>query len=349
MSAKSEKIVFMTLFFLLLFIMIYLMSNTPIIKGFFTMSESFVSSSDRVTVPICPTGFKEYIFGGDKKTYCCRGTVNADATTVQGSCKRAIEKMENSFCTLGASSVDAPNCSEFVHAMLREKGTSFCPASKPNYSFANRCCSSSVTSDGSDCSDTKAGSFCTVGEAADLFKTDKGGSGDCAYQRMKESDTCPPDYSKSDTQYTSGPLAGLSVYSCFDNISKTCFTQNIVGELKKKGVDVSRLPICGDKCVKGIGKLVQNPLFGDMMLYSDDECKSLGGAISPYIRDMCFNSEKDLKEYNKYYGSAIDSGLKSGELFNVANNEEEKKKNDKFIKDTLIPLLKKYSRNFDCV
>ena len=70
------------------------MSNTPIIKGFFTMSESFVSSSDRVTVPICPTGFKEYIFGGDKKTYCCRGTVNADATTVQGSCKRAIEKME---------------------------------------------------------------------------------------------------------------------------------------------------------------------------------------------------------------------------------------------------------------
>ena len=336
----------MTLFFLLLFIMIYLMSNTPIIKGFFTMSESFVSSSDRVTVPICPTGFKEYIFGGDKKTYCCRGTVNADATTVQGSCKRAIEKMENSFCTLGASSVDAPNCSEFVHAMLREKGTSFCPASKPNYSFANRCCSSSVTSDGSDCSDTKAGSFCTVGEAADLFKTDKGGSGDCAYQRMKESDTCPPDYSKSDTQYTSGPLAGLSVYSCFDNISKTCFTQNIVGELKKKGVDVSRLPICGDKCVKGIGKLVQNPLLGDMMLYSDDECKSIGGFPERWI---CFNSQKDLKEFNKDYGSAIDSGFKSGELTNVAKNEEEKKKNDKFIKDTLVPLLKKYSRNFDCV
>jgi len=335
----------MTLFFLLLFIMIYIISNTPIIRGFFTMSESFVSSSDRVTVPICPTGFKEYIYGGDKKTYCCRGTVNADAATVQGSCKRAIEKMENSFCTLGASSIKVPNCSDFVHAMLKEKGTSFCPASKPNYSFANRCCASSVTSDGSDCSDTKAGSFCTVGHSTDLFKTDKGGSGDCAYQRMKESDTCPPDYSKTDTQYTSGPLAGLSVYSCFDNISKTCFTQNIVGELKKKGVDVSRLPICGDKCVKGIGKLVQDPLFGDMTMYSENECKSMGG----FPENLCYNSQQDYKAFDNDYGLAVSSAMKSGEITNVATNEEEKKKNATFFKNTLVPLFKKYTRNLDCV
>jgi hypothetical protein len=81
-------------------------------------------------------------------------------------------------------------------------------------------------------------------------------------------------------------------------------------------------------------------------MYSDDECKSIGGFPERWI---CFNSQKDLKEFNKDYGSAIDSGFKSGELTNVAKNEEEKKKNDKFFKDTLVPLLKKYSRNFDCV
>ena len=316
----------------------------PVLRRIFTTTEGFVAS-EHVVIPVCPSGFKQYIYEEDGKTYCCRGTIDSAASSATRSCIPSITNMENSFCTLGASTSNVPNCSAFVKGILKEKGTSFCPASKPNYSFANRCCASSVRSDGSDCTNTRAGSFCTVGEPADLFKTDKGGSGDCAYQRMKESDTCPPDYSKSDTQYTSGPLAGLSVYSCFDNISKTCFTKNVYNALQKKGVDVSRLPICGDKCVKGIGKLVQDPILGDMTIYSVNECKSMGG----FPENLCYNSQQDLNEFLKDYGSVISSAMKSGELTNVAKNEEEKKKSDTFFKNTLIPLFKKYTRNLDCV
>jgi len=81
------------------------------------------------------------------------------------------------------------------------------------------------------------------------------------------------------------------------------------------------------------------------MFYSDDECKSIGG----FPENRCYNSQQDFKEFQKDYGSAIDSGFKSGELINVARNEEEKKKSETFLKNTLVPLFKKYTRNLDCV
>lgn len=226
--------ILLTLLFVLVLVIGYVVYKTPVVQGLF--AEHF--SSDVVVVTACPDSYTSYMYEGS--AYCCRGKVNTDSATLKGSCVPPITNMEGALCTLGASKAEAPNCSKLLGRLLAEKSAALCPPSKPNFCSANKCCASTTTANGSDCSDPTAPS-CKVGDPTKVFAA---GNNDCTYQRMKEHDTCPPTFSKTDTQYTAGPLSGLTVYGCFDNISKTCFSRSVVSALQSRGLDASNLPVC---------------------------------------------------------------------------------------------------------
>ena len=139
--------------------------RAPAIKKIF---ERFANPSQlKVMTTVCPDGFTMYMY--DNVAYCCNGTVNTDATSLNKTCNPPVTAMENSFCTLGPDTPDVQHCSSLASALLAAH-SSVCPASKPNFCSKNRCCASLVSSDGSDCTDLTAGTYCDVLDASKLFK-----------------------------------------------------------------------------------------------------------------------------------------------------------------------------------
>jgi hypothetical protein len=62
---------------------------------------------------------------------------------------------------------------------------------------------------------------------------------------MKERDTCPKDFSKTDVVVPSGPLSGLTIYGCASpTLSSTCYTPSIIAALKGMGKDTDMLKAC---------------------------------------------------------------------------------------------------------
>lgn len=233
---KRETLILTGLLGLLVLIITVVFLRTPVMKRLY---ENF-ASQEIPTTTVCPDGFNMYMY--NHTAYCCRGTVNTDATTVSKTCMPAITNMENSFCTLGVDST-VPNCSKLLRDLLTEKGAAICPRSKPNFCSANRCCTSPVTADGTECTDKTDGTFCKVGDPLQVFDTAKGGPQDCNYQRLKESDTCPANMGMADVAVTTGPLTGMTIYGC-STLSKTCYTPSIINALKGMGKDTSGLVAC---------------------------------------------------------------------------------------------------------
>jgi len=231
---KTTHLVSLGLLCLLGVLVIALMAKTPVIRSFFKLSEGF--STQSVSTTQCPSGFTMYMYDGT--AYCCNGTINTDAYTVAKSCVLPVMNSGVGFCTLGASS-KVPNCGNLLNTILTQQSTSVCPPSKPNYAMSNRCCQSSTTSDGTDCSSKTLGTFCNVEAASELFRT----STDCNYLRMKETDTCPPNSSKVDVQITSGVLSGMNIYGC-SNQSKTCYTDSVISALHRLGKVTTSLTSC---------------------------------------------------------------------------------------------------------
>lgn len=233
---KRETLILTGLLSLLVLIITVVFLRTPAMKRLY---ENF-ASQEIPTTTVCPDGFNMYMY--DNTAFCCRGTVNTDATTVTKSCVPPITNMEYSFCTLGSNSI-VPNCSKLQGDLLKEKGAMVCPRSKPNFCSANRCCTSPVTADGTDCTDKTVGTFCQVGDPSNVFDTAKGGLQDCNYQRLKESDTCPANTGMADIAVTNGPLSGLTIYGC-STLSTTCYTPSLINALKGMGKDTSGLTAC---------------------------------------------------------------------------------------------------------
>ena len=299
--------------------------RAPAIKKIF---ERFANPSQlKVMTTVCPDGFTMYMY--DNVAYCCNGTVNTDATSLNKTCNPPVTAMENSFCTLGPDTPDVQHCSSLASALLAAH-SSVCPASKPNFCSKNRCCASLVSSDGSDCTDLTAGTYCDVLDASKLFKN----VNDCNYQSMKERDTCPANFSMSDI---SVPKTELTIYGCTSpNLSNTCYTQPVVDALTRLGQNTSQLTLCSNmtssgcpvtaaaseskptgflkyndqRCmVNGVKVGTQN---GKKREYTEGECKIVGGlydrgtCISPALFEMLPKTPNGTKlwDYNYQYNYA---------------------------------------------
>ena len=230
----------LTLMCILGVLVIALIAKTPLIKSFFKVNEGYASPN--VVAYQCPQGSKMYMYDG--AAFCCNGTVNTDAYSLEKSCILPVTQGDTGFCTLGPK-ITTPsgsvirNCGNMVSSNLTFKGNALCPPSKPNFSSANRCCSSAITADGSDCSNKANGTYCDVKPDNQLFQS----AMDCNYLRLKETDTCPGGSSMGDVVMKQGSLSGMTIYNC-SNHTNICYTDKLIAALGKMGKDTSSLISC---------------------------------------------------------------------------------------------------------
>jgi len=225
------KLICLGLFFIVVLILL-LVFRTPSVEGF-----------EAPVLTTCPTGFTMYMYEGT--AYCCKGTVNRDALSLEKTCMPPVTDMDNSFCTLNTGTLKIPNCSSLINGILSSKSSSFCPPSKPNYSTSNKCCKSALTADNSDCADNSTGS-CIVVEGS-LFTAQKGTT-TCQYQAMKEKDSCPSGTNMTETTVSSGMLSGMTIYGC-STLTNTCYTSTLLAALKAAGKDTTGLRDCSEPIV----------------------------------------------------------------------------------------------------
>jgi len=214
-----------------------LMAKTPLIRSLLCR-EGFTSPS--IVTSQCPQGYKMYMYEGS--AFCCNGTVNTDAYTLEKTCLRPVTQGGPGFCTLGpaiTTGTGVQNCGNLVGTILTSQGNAICPPSKPNFCTANRCCQSAVTADGSDCVNKSAGSYCDVKPADKLFYS----ATDCNYLRLKETDTCPTGSSMGDVMMNQGSLSGMTIYSC-SNHTNICYTDKLITTLHGLGKDTRTLVSC---------------------------------------------------------------------------------------------------------
>jgi hypothetical protein len=216
------------LFFIVVLILL-LVFRTPSTEGF-----------EAPALTTCPPGFTMYMYEGT--AYCCKGTVNRDALSLEKTCMSPVTDMDNSFCTLNTGTLKIPNCSSLTNSILASKGSSFCPPSKPNHTTTNKCCTSALTSDNSDCANNSAGS-CIVVEGSPF--TVQKGTTTCQYQAMKEKDSCPSGTNMTETTVSSGMLSGLTIYGC-STLTNTCYTSTLLTALKAAGKDTTGLRDCSE-------------------------------------------------------------------------------------------------------
>jgi hypothetical protein len=234
---------------LLLFVIVVLfrvLFGAPLVRR---VMESFVGSSGPSSLlnisTECPSGSQMYIYDG--VVYCCNGTVNPDADTVERSCRPLLfgGPPQKIFCTLGPTRGSIPNCLELRAGLLQAEGEKYCPPSKPNFCSGptgGRCCASATNSAGTDCVDTTPGSFCDVksglkSELADTTMTS------CQFQKAAETaPACPDGYHKF-TSVGGGPLAGAAVYGCTD-MTSTCYSQAVIQGLKEMGYPTDNFKVC---------------------------------------------------------------------------------------------------------
>jgi hypothetical protein len=218
---------------LLLFCVSILLIMVIVVKGSVKI-EHFTATP---VMTSCPPEFKMYMYEG--VAYCCKGTVNRDATNIEKTCMPPVTAMEDAFCTLNDKQDNIPNCSSLTNNLLKRKGAAICPASKPNFCNSNRCCASSITRDNSSCTNLASG-FCDSNP--DIFRTLRGGQTTCQYQRIKETDTCPRGYTMSDMN-PGGVLSGLTIYGC-TTLTSTCYTSKLLIAMKAAGKDTTGLVSC---------------------------------------------------------------------------------------------------------
>jgi hypothetical protein len=231
-----------------LFCISILVMMAIVFKGFYTRIEHFESAAPGSAS--CPTGFTMYMYEGS--AYCCNGTVNRDANTVEKTCLPPVTASENSFCTLSDSHNKIPNCSALKNDVLKRLGSAICPKSKPNYCSKNICCTSTLTPDSTDCSTRQSG-FCESNP--DIFRTLGGGQTSCQYQRIKEMDTCPVGTTMTDLT-PGGSLAGSTIYGC-TTMTSTCYTTILLNSLKAAGKDTTGLISCTDAAAMEVKRVAE--------------------------------------------------------------------------------------------
>jgi hypothetical protein len=226
-------------------ILVRTIMGTPLIKR---VAEGFASGGKQLTntATECPKGTTMYMYEG--VAYCCSGTVDPDATTVQKSCtaanswQRGASKL--TFCTLGPATGASgiKNCLELRAGLMQAEGERLCPPSKPNYVKEGeraRCCASAANDTYTDCADLGTGKYCDFTADANELKVPES----CQFLREKESATaCPAKY-KPFTTEGQGSLAGLTLYGCTD-MGKNCYSSALLTRLRQLGYKTDGLTPC---------------------------------------------------------------------------------------------------------
>lgn len=215
--------------------------RTPLVQ------EGFASNTGKHLVNAvteCPTGTTMYMYDG--AVYCCSGTVNPDAETVQKSCVAANGwqrgSAQTTFCTLGPSNGTIKNCLELRAGLMQAEGERLCPPSKPNYvkgSTGPRCCASAANDTYTDCTDLGTGRYCDFTTDSNELKNPQS----CQFLREKESAAaCPTKFNPFTTE-GQGPLSGLTLYGCTD-MGKNCYSTALLTRLKELGYKTDGLTPC---------------------------------------------------------------------------------------------------------
>ena len=220
-------------------ILIRIMFGTPLVKR---VMESFTSSAMVNTVTECPMGTEMYMHEG--VVFCCSGKIRENAISVADTCVARLQDMDNlTFCTLGASRGNIPNCSQVNDKVFKAEGARVCPPSAPNYArgppgsaTANgRCCPGPTNAARTDCMST-VGSCDATPPGTSIMKS---AQPSCQLLKLKEGEgACPSSYIPTMmlASEPSGPLAfhGLNIPRCTNLMTnKTCMTKPVIGAIKQ--------------------------------------------------------------------------------------------------------------------
>jgi hypothetical protein len=247
-----RQIIVGALFLAVIIVLIRTILGTPFIKR---IAESFQSGGNTGTsaintMTICPAGSQMYMYEG--RAYCCNGTINADADDVSRTCRASLftPGLLTTFCTLGPAHKGVKNCLELRAGLLQAEGETRCPPSQPNFcqgnadtpTAAGRCCAGVTNEMITDCN-SSADKYCDMAPAGSNPLQSQWKSS-CDFQRLAELDkqSCPQGYNQTiiDGQ---GAFAGLTIYGC-SNMTQTCYSQDLIGRLRKMGIDTGSLPPC---------------------------------------------------------------------------------------------------------
>jgi hypothetical protein len=234
------------LFIAVILILIRTIMGTPLIRR---VGEEFANGGKNMTntATECPAGTTMYMYEG--AAYCCSGTVNPDATTVQKSCTAANSWQRGStpltFCTLGPAVTGIKNCLELRAGLMQAEGQRLCPPSKPNYvkgganTADGRCCSSTANDTYTDCTNLSTGAYCDFTKDQNELKDPQS----CQFLRSKESAaSCPSKY-KPFTTEGHDTLSGLTLYGCTD-MGTNCYSTALLTRLKELGYKTDGLTPC---------------------------------------------------------------------------------------------------------
>ena len=208
-------------------ILIRVIMGTPMIKR---VMESF-SGSMLNSQTECPVGSQLYMHDG--VVYCCSGKINEDANSATESCK-AHHTSDLTFCTLGPSRSDVPNCMNTKEKQYNDIGAKVCPPSAPTYvqnaSGVGRCCTGPANSDRTACmSDTGS---CEVAPAGTNIL--KSPLPSCQFQKLVQTDgKCPSSTTVAMVpgNIQNGVLTGFNYSYCIGNRT-SCLTKPVTDALK---------------------------------------------------------------------------------------------------------------------
>jgi hypothetical protein len=225
-------------------ILVRTVMGTPLIRR---VAEGFADKPTALVnaVTECPSGTTMYMFEG--AAYCCSGTVNPDADTVEKTCVSANAWQRGSaaptFCTLGPTTPTVKNCLELRAGLMQVEGERLCPPSKPNYvkstGGAGRCCAAAANDKHTECTDLSTGMYCDFTKDSNEFKDPQS----CQFLREKETATACPSKFNPFTTEGQGSLTGLTLYGCTD-MGKNCYSTSMIKRLGELGFSTSQLTPC---------------------------------------------------------------------------------------------------------
>lgn len=225
-----------------LFVLFKVIAGTPLVRR---VAESFANPTVSNTSATCPPGSRLNMYGGT--AYCCSGKIDNSADRPQLSCLPLNTRDEQfTFCTLGPTQGDIPNCKQVVNEQMDEQSATFCPPGA-NYIRATathgaRCCFGSTNVERTECL-TGSTEFCNVAEGDRVWMSIPSS---CQFLKA-QSDTaaaCPSGFGTfTSTPATDSNLAGLTLIGC-SNGSANCYPRSTLQRLTEMGYDVSSLPPC---------------------------------------------------------------------------------------------------------
>ena len=190
----------------------------------------------------CPKGAALYMFS-DGRAYCCSGTINSSADTAKKSC-RPIQgrNATTTFCTLGSSTADVPNCLLLRAGIMQAEAATLCPKAMATFikgdGTAGKCCGSP--------GGNSALTECAAG-ATSCRVADKGvdanpfiNPGSCQFLKAQEDDgACPKDFTRLVVSRTDG----TTVYGC-TNSATNCYLPATLSRLRRWGYNTANLISC---------------------------------------------------------------------------------------------------------